>query len=234
MNEGPFIAEVAALIGDPARANMLCALLDGRAHTAAELAHVAGIGASTASAHLARLVTGGLLAVEKQGRHRYYRLASSEAATALEALSALVPVAAPKARRPGPRDAAMRRCRTCYDHLAGEVAVRLAGRMVEIGWMAEAEDAFLLTPSGEVGLAGMGVDAAGLRGGRRRFAPRCLDWSERRAHLGGALGAGLLMAFEGRGWVVRKAASRVAEITGAGEAGLEAALGLDLAERSAA
>ncbi|MEL6220902.1 MAG: winged helix-turn-helix domain-containing protein [Pseudomonadota bacterium] len=234
MNEGPYIAEVAALIGDPARANMLCALLDGRAHTAAELAHVAGIGASTASAHLARLVAGGLLAVEKQGRHRYYRIACVEAAAALEALSALAPAAAPRQRRPGPKDAAMRHCRTCYDHLAGEVAVRLADRMVTLGWLAEGDEQFDVSAAGEAGLAGLGVDLAALRKGRRRFSPRCLDWSERRAHVGGALGAGLFEVFEARGWVARTPGSRVAEVTPEGAAALAVELGLELSEHKAA
>lgn len=228
MRDGPSIAETAALIGDPARANMLCALMDGRAHTAAELSHVAGVGAPTTSAHLARLVTGGLLAVEKQGRHRYYRLASAEVAQAIEALLALAPAAAPRLRRPGPRDAAMRQCRTCYDHLAGSAAVAIADAFLARGWLAEDGDGFAVTGPGAVGFAALGVDLAAARAGRRRFAPRCLDWSERRAHLGGALGAAFLTALETRGWVERAPDSRVARITGEGTAGLRSALNLDL------
>jgi DNA-binding transcriptional ArsR family regulator len=234
MAEGPYIAEVAALIGDPARANMLCALMDGRAHTAAELAHVAGVGAPTASAHLARLVAGGLLAVEKQGRHRYYRLAGAAIAEALEGLMALAPAVAPRLRPAGPRDAAMRHCRTCYDHLAGAAAVAIVEAMVAQGWLAAGPDAFTPTARGEAGLAALGIGLAAARAGRRRFAPRCLDWSERRAHLGGALGAALLAALEARGWVMRTPGSRAARITSAGEAGLEGALGLDIAGALAA
>lgn len=229
MAEGPYIAEVAALIGDPARANMLCALMDGRAHTAAELAHVAGVGAPTASAHLARLVAGGLLLVEKQGRHRYFRVAGAEIAEALEALMALAPAVAPRIRPTGPRDAAMRHCRTCYDHLAGAAAVAMAESLVARGWLVAGPDAFELTGRGASGLAALGVDPEAARAGRRRFAPCCLDWSERRAHLGGALGAALLAALESRGWVERIPGSRVARITAAGELGLGQALGLDLA-----
>ncbi len=233
MAEGPYIAEVAALIGDPARANMLCALMDGRAHTAAELAHVAGIGAPTASVHLARLVAGGLLSVEKQGRHRYFCLAGVEIADVLEALTALAPAVAPRLRPTGPRDAAMRHCRTCYDHLAGAAAVAIAEACVARGWLTDGPDAFALTEDGVAGLAALGVDVRAARAGRRRFSPRCLDWSERRAHLGGALGAALLSALEARGWVGRVPRSRVARITLSGEAGLKAALDLDLAGAAA-
>jgi DNA-binding transcriptional ArsR family regulator len=234
MAEGPYIAEVAALIGDPARANMLCALMDGRAHTAAELAHVAGVGAPTASAHLSRLVGGGLLLVEEQGRHRYYGLAGVEIAEALEALMALAPSVAPRLRPTGPRDAAMRHCRTCYDHLAGAAAVMMVEALVARGWLAAGADAFELTETGAARLGALGVDAGAARAARRRFAPRCLDWSERRAHLGGALGAALLAALEARGWVERAPGTRVAHITPAGEAGLREALGVDLSAAAAA
>ncbi|HET7410471.1 MAG TPA: winged helix-turn-helix domain-containing protein [Paracoccaceae bacterium] len=227
MTDGPYIAEVASLIGDPARANILCALMDGRAHTAAELAHVAGVGAPTASAHLARLVAGGLLAVEKQGRHRYYRLASPEVAAAIEALTALAPAAAPRLRRPGPRDAAMRQCRTCYDHLAGAAAVAIAEACLARGWLVEDGDGFALSKAGSAGFAMLGEDVPAAHATRRRFAARCLDWSERRAHLGGALGAALLSALEMRGWVARVPGSRVARITAAGAAGLRDALGVE-------
>lgn len=234
MMEGPYIAEVAALIGDPARANMLCALMNGRAHTAAELAHVGGVGPPTASAHLSRLLAGGLLAVEKQGRHRYYRLSGVEIAEALEALMALAPSVAPRLRPTGPRDAAMRHCRTCYDHLAGAAAVAIVETLVAQGWLAAGADAFDVTRTGTAGLAALGVDPQAARTGRRRFAPRCLDWSERRSHLGGALGAALLAALEARGWIARVPRSRAVRITPVGEAGLRQALSLDLSDAAAA
>ncbi len=228
MNEGPYIAEVASLIGDPARANMLCALLDGRAHTASELALVACVRAPAASAHLAKLVAGGLLTVEKQGRHRYYRIACPEAAAALEALSALAPSAAPRVRRPGPRDAAMRHCRTCYDHLAGRVAVDLTEAMIERGWLVEGEADYDLTDTGRAGLGMLGVETGDP--GRRRFASRCLDWSERRAHLGGALGARLLETARAKGWIETLPRSRAVTVTPAGIAAFGGALGVTLPE----
>lgn len=229
MNDEPYIAEAAALIGDPARANMLSALMTGRAATATELAGVAGVSAATASAHLTKLVAGGLLAVEKQGRHRYYRLAGAEVAQALEALSALSSGGARRLRRPGPRDAEMRRLRTCYDHLAGEVAVALAERMCALGWMAEGERDFDLTEAGRAGFAEFGIDVAALGAGRRALARRCLDWSERRAHLGGALGARVLTRFVELGWVARPPIGRTARLTPVGVAALGARLGLDQA-----
>lgn len=230
MSESPYIAEIAALIGDPARANMLCALMDGRAHTAAELSHVAGVGAPTTSAHLSKLTEGGLLTVEKQGRHRYYRLASAEAAQAIEALSALAPVAAPRLRRPSPQEADLRRCRTCYDHLAGEVSVALIDAYRGLGWLKEEAASFALTDKGVEGMQALGVNLDAAQAARRRFAPRCLDWSERLAHLGGALGAEMLSAFLAAGWVARDPKSRIARITPAGSAALGKALGIDLTD----
>ncbi|MEM1345351.1 MAG: helix-turn-helix transcriptional regulator [Pseudomonadota bacterium] len=223
------IAKIAALLGDPARANMVCALLDGRAHTASELAAVAGIGAPTASVHLARLVEGGLLAVEKQGRHRYYRLSGQETARAIESLSALAPAQRPsKPQRTGPREARLRHCRTCYDHLAGEVAVALAEACCARGWLIEEAEAFALTEAGVAGFTALGADPTTLGPGRRRLASRCLDWSERRAHLGGALGAALLGALIERGWVAREAGTRRAWVTEAGIAGLDRVLGFSV------
>lgn len=226
MTDGPDIAEIAALIGEPARARMLSSLMDGRAHTAGELAGVGGVTPATASSHLARLVAGGLLAVEKQGRHRYFRLASPEAADALDALAALAPVARPR-RLPGPREAEMRWCRSCYDHLAGTVAVALAERFVAIGWLAPEEDDFAITPAGAEALAAAGVDVAAAQGARRRLAPRCLDWSERRSHVGGALGAALLTRAEADGWVRRTPGARVIEITQSGRAALRRRFGFE-------
>ncbi len=227
MTDEPYIAEAAALIGDPARANMLSALMDGRAKTAAELAAIAGVGAATASAHLAKLTAGALVTVEKQGRRRYFRLAGPEVATAIEALSAVTSAGPRRIRRPGPRDAAMRRLRTCYDHLAGEIAVALSERLTRLGWLTEGAEAFEVAPAGVAPLTEFGLDLPALRGGRRAFARRCLDWSERRAHLGGALGAALLTRFSGLGWIVREEGGRTTALTPIGVEGLRGRFGLD-------
>lgn len=224
MKSEPDIARIAALIGDPARANMLCALMDSRARTAAELAEIAGVGAPTASAHLAKLADARLLFVEKQGRHRYYRLADSQVAETLESLSALSDARASDTRRPGPREPEMRALRTCYDHLAGTLAVRLTEHLVASGLLTEAARDFRLTPAGAAAFDALGVDLAIAERKRRAFARRCLDWSERRAHLGGALGASLRERCEALGWVRRDSGPdriRVAHLTPAGARGLE-------------
>ena len=222
-------AETAALIGDPARANMLAALMDGRALTAKELAGVAGVTAQTASGHLARLTAAGLLAMERQGRHRYHRLASPAVAQMLESIMS---VAAGNARdgggtggraaRIGPRDAALRRARTCYDHLAGQLAVAMADRMTERGQIELSPDGGAITEDGTHFLRGLGVDLdaastrAVRRGGGRVFCRPCLDWSERRPHIAGALGAALCTACLAQGWLRRGEGTRAITVTPAG------------------
>ncbi|MEL6977415.1 MAG: helix-turn-helix transcriptional regulator [Pseudomonadota bacterium] len=230
----PHLAKVASLMGDPARANMLSALMDGRALTAAELAAAAGVAASTASAHLGKLAEGALIAQEKQGRHRYYRLADADVARALEALDVLAARAAPRPVRTGPKDRGKRQLRSCYDHLAGAEAVRLIDHLITIEALREEEEAFSLTPKGEALFTDLGLDLAAERGRRRAFAPRCLDWSERRAHLGGALGAALMTKLEAIGWVERGPEPRAAAFTPAGAAGLEAWCGFTCAPKAGA
>jgi DNA-binding transcriptional ArsR family regulator len=197
------LAETAGLVGDPARAAMLAALMDGRALTAGELATIAGIAAPTASGHLAKLTAAGLLAVERQGRHRYHRLASPGVARMLEGLMAVAEIARPNRLPTGPRDAAMRAARTCYDHLAGQLAVALADAMVARGVLELGPDGGAVTPAGLVFLETLGI-ALPRPGGGRVFCRPCLDWSERRPHVAGQVGAALCTRCLDLGWVRRR------------------------------
>lgn len=210
------VAALAALVADPTRAALCLALLDGRAWTAGELARSAGVAPSTASAHLDRLVAGGLLVQERQGRHRYLRLAGPGQAALLETLLAHVgpPPPATGSLRRVRASAALTRGRTCYDHLAGRLGVALADAMVARGLLTAGFD---LTPAGADwfdGLEpGLGVR---VRSGRRPAARSCLDWTERRPHLGGAAGAALLAHATGAGWVRRERGSRAVRLTPVG------------------
>lgn len=203
MREGPDVASIAAMIGDPGRAAMLSALMAAPALAAGELAREAGVSPQTASGHLAMLVAAGLLAVERQGRARYYRLASHEVAEAIEALTGLASGLGRLRTRPGPREAGLRRARFCYDHLAGELAVSLYARLVEEGALAASPDGLALTAQGRARFVAEGVDVAALENGRRRLCRECFDWSERRPHLGGALGAATLARFLDQAWLRR-------------------------------
>jgi DNA-binding transcriptional ArsR family regulator len=222
MKDSPSIAATAALIGDPARANMLTALMDGRALTASELSESAGITVQTGSGHLSRLVKAGLLAVRKQGRHRYFRLSGPDVAEALEVLMGLAQRTGAVPVRTGPRHAALRESRICYDHLAGERGVRMLDGLRRRG-LIQGDEEIALTEAGKAWLAGLGLDLDGLRAGRRPLCRTCLDWSERRAHLGGALGAALLAWMIEQGWV-RRESGRVLRFTPAGARRFDAEL----------
>jgi len=222
MLDGPLIAAIAALIGDPARANMLTLLMDGRSLTARELAEGGGIAAPTASGHLARLLEAGLIAVRRQGRHRYYRLSGPDVAEALEALMGLAQRTGTVPVRTGPSYPALREARICYDHLAGERGVALLERLRARGFV-QGEEAIAPTAAGLAWLAGLGIDVAGLARGRRPMCRACLDWSERRVHLGGAMGAALLDLMLDRGWL-RREKGRVLRFTPPGLRAFEAAL----------
>ncbi|HTR10095.1 MAG TPA: helix-turn-helix transcriptional regulator [Paraburkholderia sp.] len=224
----PGLARVAALLADPGRAAMLWALMDGSARPAGELTMIAGLSPSAASGHLARLTDGGLLALDVRGRHRYYRIATPEIATVIEALMNVANAAAPQRHAPQPVRTVpldMRHARTCYDHMAGEVAVQVFERLVEGGLLMRDGDALDATPEGTARLADWGVDVAALRTRRRRFACTCLDWSERRPHLGGALGAALLGSWTDIGWIERTSRPRVLRITPKGQREFDALVG---------
>jgi DNA-binding transcriptional ArsR family regulator len=211
MKDGPLIASVAALLGDPARANMLTALMDGRALTVSELAEAAGVALSTASGHLSKLEASGLLAAEKQGRHRYFRLSGPDVATVLEGLMGLAQRTGAVRVRTGPKDPALRMARVCYDHLAGARGVALMRGLVGQGWIA-GETEPVVTARGRRRLAEIGIQVETLERGRRPLCRRCLDWSERQNHLGGALGAEILKLTVQKDWA-RRDAGRVLTFT---------------------
>ncbi|NDV88940.1 metalloregulator ArsR/SmtB family transcription factor [Aurantimonas aggregata] len=215
---GSGIAANAFLMGDPARANMLSALMGGEALTAGELAAYAGVTPQTASGHLSRLRDGGLVAVERQGRHRYFRLASPQIAEALEGLMALSS-GATSSRVRGPRDAAMRLARSCYDHLAGRLGVAIADALQGQGLIQIEDGVGIVSDDGRSFLSDFGIDVGALHASKRPLCRTCLDWSERRAHLAGKLGAALLDRSLALGWLVRVPASRTLRISQAGERG---------------
>jgi DNA-binding transcriptional ArsR family regulator len=235
MASNAVFAQVASLAGDPARAGMLHALMDGRALTASELAHVARITPQTASGHLARMTEAGLLRVEKQGRHRYHRLASPAVAQMIESIMQVASTLEPARRAVsvGPKDAALRAARTCYDHLAGRLGVALADALVAGGYAELASDAGVITDAGLALLARIGIDVEGLLVRRGKRPPRvlcrpCLDWSERRPHLAGAVGAALCAHSLRDGWVRRIPETRAVAITPKGQRLFREALGVEL------
>ena len=213
MNTTYPIAAVGELLGDPARTEMLVALLDGRTRTAGELAFAANISAQSASGHLAKLVDGGLLAVRSSGRHRYFSLAGPEVANALEALGLIATTKPIHAIRPR-ADAEMYAARTCYDHLAGRIAVELARKMEEEGAIrACGEHDYELGRRGKDYFAKLGIEVDRLRELRRSFARQCMDWTERRTHIAGALGSAICARLVAAGWIAARRDTRAVRVT---------------------
>lgn len=220
MKIGPDIALVAALLGDPARANMLTALMGGQALTAGELAREAGVSPQTASGHLAKLEAGGLVSGRRQGRHAYFALSGEDVAGMLEALMGLAARTGHARVRPGPKEPALRRARVCYDHLAGDLGVAMLDSLIVRGLIGGDED-LTLTAAGEAFFGDFGVDLAPLARGRRPLCKRCLDWSVRRSHLAGGLGKAVLDRIYARGWAKRVEGARIVSFTPSGLAAFE-------------
>ncbi|MBU6489673.1 MAG: ArsR family transcriptional regulator [Burkholderiales bacterium] len=223
----PGLSRIGALLADPGRAAMLWSLMDGSARPAGELTIIAGLSPSAASGHLAKLTEGGLLTLEVRGRHRYYRIATAEIAVAIEGLAHLAQASAsarpkPVAARTVPLE--IRYARTCYDHMAGELAVRVFDHLLERGWLVEEGGDVSATESGAAVLAQWGIDVGAQRARKRRFACTCLDWSERRSHLAGALGAALLDHWRTQRWVERTERPRALRITPVGREQFDALL----------
>jgi DNA-binding transcriptional ArsR family regulator len=213
------LSTTAALIADPARAAILLALLDSRALAAGELARTANVSAQSASMHLVQLLDGGLVEVAAEGRHRYYRIASPQVAHAIEALGI---ISSPRKQKPVGESNAIRYARTCYDHLAGELAVKLASAFEKKGMIvADGDREFRVTRRGEAFLEGWQIDVSAVRSMRRNFARRCLDWTERGDHIAGALGAAICEKFLEFRWIARERGSRIVRVTASGRAQLE-------------
>jgi DNA-binding transcriptional ArsR family regulator len=219
-------SEIAALLGDKSRAVMLWCLLDGRAYTASELAICANISAQSASNHLAKMINANLLAVEKQGRHRYYRYANAEVAQVIESMAGLVTLNDEHKRISKPAQNDFTYARTCYDHLAGKFGVDLTTSLVQNNMLLIDEKRYHVTPGGAAWFQSVGINPEEGKSQKRSFAHQCLDWSERKHHLAGALGAALLDGLLKKDWIRRKQFSREIIITPVGKLQLSNSLGL--------
>src|SRR5947207_14103627 len=232
MSEVLDIATVAALVGDPARANMLCALMDGRALTASELAYAAHVTPQTASGHLGKLARASLIVPAQQGRHRYFKLAGRHVAAMIESISEVTAIAPPRLKAIRIDDR-MRQARMCYDHVAGRLGVTLADALREHNHIEFADDGGVVTSAGEAFFAKFGIDLSASRQSRRVFCRPCLDWSERRAHLAGAVGAALANRLMELRWIARKRDTRALTITPSGWSNIERNFGCAPHEHSA-
>jgi DNA-binding transcriptional ArsR family regulator len=232
------IASAAALMADPTRAAILRALLPDRPLAAGELARMAGVSAATASFHLAKLLEGGMITVIRQGRHRYYRLAGHEVAAAIEALGLISPALPVRTLRQSREAAALAEARTCYDHLAGRAGVELLAGLLRLGWLEEKSGRtdqgdtsavrFEITGAGAKALGSFGLDMLQIRRSRRHFAGTCIDWTQRRGHLNGALAAAITTRLFDLGWIERGLRRRSVRVTPAGIEGLGCTFGVEL------
>jgi len=227
MNDSPDLSRMARTIGDATRIRMLTLLMDGRALTAKELAYSAGVEPGTATAHLSRLAGDRLITSTAQGRHKYFRLATPDVARFIESLMVVAPQAR-SLRHATPAGDPIRVGRFCYDHLAGRLGTRLTETLVARGWVRLAKRDFLVTKAGSAEFSTLGVDLTAVARNRRKFAYPCLDWSERRDHLGGALGAALADRLLAMGWIARAHESRLVTVTPAGQRGLARRFGVRL------
>ena len=225
MKEGPDISRIAALIGDPARANILTALMSGKALTATELAGEAGVTLQTASAHLGKLEAAEMIHCRKSGRHKYFTLGGDDVGHALEALMGLAAGAGHLRTRTGPKDAALREARVCYNHLAGEKGIALFQGMLSRGFVSETDEDVILTDTGAKFLISFGVDLKALKRNKTPLCRPCLDWSARRTHLAGSVGRALLTQMQEMGWASRIEGTRVVKFTSKGEAAFQQEFG---------
>lgn len=228
MGINPNMAEIASLLGETSRATMLASMMDGRFHTASELAYMAAIKPQTASFHLAKLVDGKLVKVEKQGRHRYFQLADEEIAHLLESFLAISPPPEVRSLKQSSQMKLLQGARTCYDHLAGKLGVQLTDSLLNAGYLKLEEKQFLITSEGTQFFTDFGLDLVDLKRKRRSFSPACLDWSERRYHLAGALGQGILAHLLSLRWVTRVPSIRAIKVTERGRAGFKEVFQLDV------
>jgi DNA-binding transcriptional ArsR family regulator len=217
MKDGPHVAKIAALLGDAARTDALCALMADRALTASELASIAGVTKQTMSAHLSKLLNASLIAVDQQGRHRYFRLADEDVAGLLESLMGVAFRTGAVRLLSSPRDPALRKARVCYDHLAGELGVLAYESMLRRHWLEISAEGLRPSAAGIAWCQEAGIDTDALSGQRRVYCRACMDWSERRYHLAGSLGAALLSRICELGWAKRDGASRVIHFAPKGE-----------------
>lgn len=225
------VAMIASLVSEPSRAAILTVLMDGRFHAASELAYMARIQPQTASFHLAKLVQANVVSVEKQGRHRYYGIQNQEVAQVMESLLSIAPPIQIKSLKQSSEDKALRYARTCYDHLAGNVGVQFTNALLRTDILREEKEGFAVTDNGEKFFRNFQIDFEGVKNKRRSFSHKCLDWSERRHHLAGALGHALLEKFLELNWVQRLPETRAIKITSEGKRGFKEVFSLDIESR---
>ncbi|WP_194544755.1 winged helix-turn-helix domain-containing protein [Paenibacillus sp. FSL W7-1279] len=228
MNANSNIAQVASLVSDASRAAILTVLLDGRYHPASELAYMANIKPQTASFHLSKMVAANLVTVEQQGRHRYYGIQNQEVAQIMETLLSITPPVEIRSLNQAAENEALRQARTCYDHLAGKLGIQLTNSLLSAGVLSEVEDHYTVTEKGEDFFKAFQVDLGRVKRKRRSFTHRCLDWSERRHHLAGALGHALLERLLELHWIQRVPSTRAIKITPEGKKGLQEIFHIDV------